>query len=117
MSLRTTCGTVSDVRQRGTLIRGKVTFDPDLHFFDGHFPGEPVFPGAAQLQFVGEVLERALGRPVRLTRIKRVKFTERIGAGLEAEFRLEVDEEQGRVRYDLTGGRVTYSSGLLWFEA
>lgn len=96
---------------------GKVTFDPDLPFFDGHFPSEPIFPGAAQLQLVMEVLERSLGHPVRLTRIKRVKFTERIGAGHAGELRLEVDEDAGRVRYDLTAGRVTYSSGLLWFEA
>ena len=117
MSQRTTCGTLSDVRQRGTLILGKVTFDSDLRFFDGHFPSEPVYPGAAQLQLVMEVLERSLGRPVRLTRIKRVKFSERIGAAHAGELRLEVDEERGRVRYDLTAGRVTYSSGLLWFEA
>jgi 3-hydroxyacyl-[acyl-carrier-protein] dehydratase len=40
----------------------------------GHFPGQPVVPGACMLQIVKEVLENALAQPVRLKKADHLKF-------------------------------------------
>lgn len=43
-------------------------------WFSGHFPGNPVLPGVAQLGMVYEVIRHALDCPVRVLEISRVKF-------------------------------------------
>ena len=42
--------------------------------FTGHFPGQPVVPGACQLQMVEELLSHALGSEYRLVRADQLKF-------------------------------------------
>jgi 3-hydroxyacyl-[acyl-carrier-protein] dehydratase len=40
----------------------------------GHFPGQPVVPGACMMQMVKEITERVLGRETRLLKADQVKF-------------------------------------------
>ena len=47
-------------------------------WFSGHFPGNPVLPGIAQLGMVYEVIRHALDRPVKVVEISRVKFKKMI---------------------------------------
>ncbi|MCC8194260.1 MAG: hypothetical protein LIP28_06420 [Deltaproteobacteria bacterium] len=47
-------------------------FDADFAGFDGHFPGNPVVPGVAQI--MAAVLTAAPDREARLRRIGRSKF-------------------------------------------
>jgi 3-hydroxyacyl-[acyl-carrier-protein] dehydratase len=42
--------------------------------FAGHFPGQPVVPGACQLQIVQELLSHALGGEYRLLEANQLKF-------------------------------------------
>jgi 3-hydroxyacyl-[acyl-carrier-protein] dehydratase len=46
----------------------------DSEILKGHFPGQPVVPGACMLQIVKEVLERALKYPLRLKKADQLKF-------------------------------------------
>lgn len=40
----------------------------------GHFPDEPVLPGACMLQMVKEVLENTFNMPLRLKKADQIKF-------------------------------------------
>lgn len=65
---------------------GKRTFHAivptDYGFFDGHFPGVPILPGAAQMsEIVLPALRRAWPGLGMLTRVTKLKFTGRIGPG------------------------------------
>ena len=51
-----------------------VQLNVDCDVYKGHFPNQPVAPGACQLQIVKECASAALGRPIRLTSIKQCKF-------------------------------------------
>jgi 3-hydroxyacyl-[acyl-carrier-protein] dehydratase len=42
--------------------------------FKGHFPEQPVVPGACMLQTVKEILEDVLSAPVKLTKADNIKF-------------------------------------------
>lgn len=44
------------------------------YWFSGHFPGDPILPGIAQLGIVHETIRRVVGPDYRLAEIKRVKF-------------------------------------------
>lgn len=43
-------------------------------WFDGHFPGQPVLPGIAQLGMVLEVTRNVFGREAALDEVSRVRF-------------------------------------------
>lgn len=51
-----------------------IRLNPDCEVYKGHFPDQPVAPGVCQLLVVKECAEKALGKPLRITRIKQCKF-------------------------------------------
>ena len=57
---------------------GKIfaTFTPPEDFppFHGHFPGNPILPGIAQIALITEILNRAKASGFTLDTVKRVKF-------------------------------------------
>jgi 3-hydroxyacyl-[acyl-carrier-protein] dehydratase len=42
--------------------------------FKGHFPGQPVLPGACMLQMVKEIMELVTGSPLQLKKANHLKF-------------------------------------------
>jgi 3-hydroxyacyl-[acyl-carrier-protein] dehydratase len=61
-----------------TGIRAEIQVPADAIWFDGHFPGEPILPGVAQIALVMALLKRALGRPVAAQSVSRVRFKKMI---------------------------------------
>ncbi len=55
--------------------------DGQSPWFDGHFPGDPIFPGIAQLQMVCDLIADELQVPLQLVRLSRVKFKKIIRPG------------------------------------
>jgi 3-hydroxyacyl-[acyl-carrier-protein] dehydratase len=50
-------------------------------WFSGHFPGDPILPGIAQLGMACEVLRRGAGEGFRLAGFSRIKFKKIIRPG------------------------------------
>lgn len=50
------------------------SFPPESIIFKGHFPGNPVFPGIAQLEVVKYLIERTLGCKCNLQQATNIKF-------------------------------------------
>jgi 3-hydroxyacyl-[acyl-carrier-protein] dehydratase len=57
---------------------GKIVADIKLNkedeIFKGHFPNQPVLPGACMLQILKEVLQSALNKKIRLKKADQMKF-------------------------------------------
>ncbi len=51
-----------------------VQIPPESLWFSGHFPGEPVLPGIAQLGIAYDAVCQALGGQISITGFSRVKF-------------------------------------------
>jgi 3-hydroxyacyl-[acyl-carrier-protein] dehydratase len=66
---------VDKVDHAGNIIKADLSINPDSSIFKGHFPGQPVVPGACMLQIMKEVLESALSSPVQLKKAANIKFT------------------------------------------
>ena len=47
---------------------------PESGWFSGHFPGEPILPGIAQLGMVFDAINRWESRKFKITGIRRVRF-------------------------------------------
>ena len=80
-------------------IRAVIQVPAASPWFDGHFPGEPVLPGLAQISMVFDVIRKCLKANGGYLNVSRVRF-KRI---IRPEDRLEVmrnpPEKRGRCLY------------------
>lgn len=72
--------------------------------YDGHFPGDPVVPGAAILVAV----ERAAGRPV--ARLERVRFLAVVRPGEDVDIEVTLDGD--RARFKVRRGETDVARGV-----
>ncbi|MEX6688109.1 3-hydroxyacyl-ACP dehydratase [Danxiaibacter flavus] len=56
------------------VLHATLTVNSTHRIFQGHFPGQPVVPGACLLQIVKELTELAIGRSLRLIKADDLKF-------------------------------------------
>ena len=80
---------------------------PDSPWFSGHFPGDPILPGIAQLEMVLDGIKRLSQKNITITLCKKVRFKHfirpndritvrvslREGEVLSYSFRITVDKE------------------------
>lgn len=77
----------------------KKTFRNDEHFFDGHYPGNPIVPGvilcecAAQTGaiLISTLMDDASGTPV-LTRMDDIRFKRIVKPGETVEIKVTLDD-------------------------
>jgi 3-hydroxymyristoyl/3-hydroxydecanoyl-(acyl carrier protein) dehydratase len=62
-------------------ITAEVRVEAQSPWFSGHFPGDPVLPGIAQLFLVRRVIEEARDCRLRISEIRRVRFKQVIRPG------------------------------------
>lgn len=55
-------------------VLATISLDPYHKIFEGHFPNSPVLPGVMQLQIVKELLEKHLGRTLKMKSMRTSKF-------------------------------------------
>ncbi|MCP4578454.1 MAG: hypothetical protein GY846_19445 [Deltaproteobacteria bacterium] len=66
--------TITNLKQSVSEISANVEIDPDSHWFSGHFPGEPILPGIAQLGIVFEAIEQSRRQKLVVSGLSRVRF-------------------------------------------
>lgn len=73
---------VTDIRVSGEGdITAKAGVDEESPWFSGHFPGDPVVPGIAQLAMVYRVIEGARGCRFTVSGVRRVRFKQIVRPG------------------------------------
>lgn len=80
--------TLSDHQE--CIIKAMLELNKNNEIFIGHFPGEPVLPGACMLQMVKEVLESTLNMPLRLKKADQIKFLGLIDPGINNILQLTI---------------------------
>jgi 3-hydroxymyristoyl/3-hydroxydecanoyl-(acyl carrier protein) dehydratase len=55
-------------------ISADVHVPQDSPWFDGHFPGQPILPGVAQIGMVCDAIQKTRNRNVRVSGVRRVRF-------------------------------------------
>jgi 3-hydroxyacyl-[acyl-carrier-protein] dehydratase len=59
-------------------IVAEIQAPPDSPWFSGHFPGQPILPGIAQLGMVFDAIRRFGSQDMTISRISRVRFKQMI---------------------------------------
>ena len=76
-----------------------ISLPPEGSYFEGHFPGQPILPGVAQLALVQQALaEAGVDQPLREITFTRLRQIVLPGDILELTTR---KSEEGRLRFDL----------------
>ncbi len=79
------------------IIKADLSINAHSSIFMGHFPGQPVVPGACMLQIVKDVLESTLGYSVQVKKAGNLKFIGMIDplvtASVQLEINYQIDEE------------------------
>jgi 3-hydroxyacyl-[acyl-carrier-protein] dehydratase len=91
-----------------------VSIPADSPWFNGHFPGDPMLPGIAQLHLVMEAIRTSLGIDVRLAGLKRVRFKRVIRPEEIIDITADpVPDKPGMIRFQLTIEGENACSGLM----
>ncbi|MEA2039455.1 MAG: hypothetical protein U9N82_06440 [Thermodesulfobacteriota bacterium] len=54
---------------------------PDSPWFSGHFPGEPILPGIAQIEMALDAIKHLTQKDLKISNVKRVRFKQIIRPG------------------------------------
>ncbi len=93
---------VSDARRDSSgAVVAKADAPADSPWFSGHFPGEPILPGIAQLHMALEALRTATPEGFRLVGVRRVRFKQVIRPG--EPLTVTVKPETGKEKTSGTG--------------
>ena len=87
------------------LISAALEIDINHEIFNGHFPEQPVIPGACMVQLVKDILEKRLGTSVQLKIANNLKFLELINPQVITNLQLQlayiIEDEFIRVNGEL----------------
>ncbi|MDB5000293.1 MAG: FabA-like domain protein [Mucilaginibacter sp.] len=65
---------IEELQHNASQITASLNINKNSSIFEGHFPGQPVVPGACMLQLVKDVLEEVLHMPILLKKAGNIKF-------------------------------------------
>jgi 3-hydroxymyristoyl/3-hydroxydecanoyl-(acyl carrier protein) dehydratase len=100
-------------------ITADARVDDPSPWFPGHFPGEPILPGIAQLSMVCRAIETARGRPFKVLGVRRVRFKQviRPGDALRVEVKPLLENKNAYAFRILIGAEVACTGNLMVEEA
>lgn len=74
---------------REAVLRATVTPAPNSRWFDGHFPGQAILPGVAQIAMVQDLVAKHLGGTICLNGLRRVKFKKIVIPGEQLDIQVD----------------------------
>jgi 3-hydroxymyristoyl/3-hydroxydecanoyl-(acyl carrier protein) dehydratase len=93
----------------------RMTLDPALRAFQGHFPQAAILPGVAQLDWAVRFGRQAFVLPVGFQRMDAVKFQRVARPGDELTLHLDWDTGRGVLTFRYTSVHGVHASGRVVF--
>lgn len=96
---------MTDESRDGVTAEVRVSIHRDHPVYDGHFPGQPVAPGAALTQMVIDEAERLMGGGHIFSGARQVKFLSVLNPGITSELTLRYTftERDGQQQFACVG--------------
>ncbi|MDP2645204.1 MAG: hypothetical protein Q8P24_09710 [Desulfobacterales bacterium] len=77
-------------------ISADIFVPPDSPWFCGHFPGEPILPGIAQLGMVYDAISQSGDRNLEISNISRVRFKQMIRPNDQLNITVQPRNDRGK---------------------
>jgi acyl-coenzyme A synthetase/AMP-(fatty) acid ligase len=99
--------------QETSADRARATFelDPSLQVFEGHFPGHPILPGVAQVDWAIRWARERFPVPARFLRLDTLKFQQPLEPGMHVEIEWQWNAATGVLKFEYRSDRGRHSSG------
>ena len=88
---------------------------PDLLVFDGHFPGAPILPGVAQVDWAIAFARERFALPPRFLRLDALKFSQPAVPGMTLDLELQWNAATGMLQFEYHSTAGRHSSGRIVF--
>jgi 3-hydroxyacyl-[acyl-carrier-protein] dehydratase len=103
---------IEELQHNAGQITASLNINQSSSIFQGHFPGQPVVPGACMVQLVKDVLEEVLHMPILLKKAGNIKFINMITPANNPTAKLAIsyklaDDGNINVNANLFSGEVT----------
>jgi 3-hydroxymyristoyl/3-hydroxydecanoyl-(acyl carrier protein) dehydratase len=85
----------------------------DHLYFQGHFPGLPILPGAAQIDWAVQLADKYLDARIGAARRFQVKFRRPIRPGMTVTLALRLSQERQALTFDYRCGGEVHSNGRI----
>jgi 3-hydroxymyristoyl/3-hydroxydecanoyl-(acyl carrier protein) dehydratase len=105
---------LGESRPSATRLRRELFVQPELAWFEGHFPGEPVLAGVVQIKWAIEAAAVLLGESLQPVSLQQLKFKSPILAGFAVELELEL-LAGSVVVFSYSSAKGVHSSGRFQF--
>ncbi|MCF8467621.1 MAG: hypothetical protein K9G33_09490 [Sneathiella sp.] len=109
---RTDPQVLSETRD-GEVVALELFAPGDLFQFQGHFPGDPILPGVAQLDWVARFAKSRFDLDRGFRKLGQLKFSRLIRADSHLTLTVKLDRGKGRVSFSFSEGGEICSSGFL----
>jgi len=86
---------INNLEHTDSSIKAELVVNHQSNILKGHFPGQPVVPGACMLQLIKDVLESALDASLLLKKADHLKFINMIVPGDNQVVVLDVSYKTG----------------------
>lgn len=97
-----------------SVITARFIVGPDSPWFDGHFPGNPIVPGIAQMSMIFDLMQRTMGPGLKLEGFKRVRFKQLIRPDTPISVLIKpAKKTPNRFEYQLTADRKIVCTGFI----
>ena len=94
-----------------SVIEREFTVPADSPWFSGHFPGNPILPGVAQLEMVAAAIGESSGKNLYVARLGRVKFKNLVRPGERLCIAARPSAEPGAFTFSIHAGDKEVCSG------
>ncbi len=96
-------------------ISARVTTDHNSLWFSGHFPGDPVLPGIAQLDMVADCIAASREDTVFMSGLSRIRFKKIVRPGEQLDILATSGNKRDQYTFRITSGNQDVCSGTMRF--
>ncbi len=105
------------IRRRGDTVELDLFNRPDMIQLDGHFPGLPIVPGVAQIDWAVKLAARHLSLPIAAATDYQVKFQRLTLPNTLVTLKLTHDADRGRLSFSYQSGDEILTAGIIRLAA
>jgi 3-hydroxymyristoyl/3-hydroxydecanoyl-(acyl carrier protein) dehydratase len=92
-----------------------IALAPGLLVFDGHFPGAPILPGVAQVDWAIAFARERFAMPARFVRLDALKFSQPATPGMRLDIDLQWNAATCTLQFEYRSPAGRHSTGRVVF--
>lgn len=104
--------TFADLHPDGGIVKTGIKLDPLHPIFKGHFPGNPILPGACMMQMVKQATETYTNKKIKLILAQDIKFLSVLhpeeNTLIWLELTIHMEDEKIRVMAQLQNNAIVF---------